>query len=277
MKKITLLIVLSAIIFSGGIAKAQRYNSGSVFELKMWNGSNFTIEFDNQRYNIYRNKFVIDNLRTGRHSIKVIQRIDRSGRVSVLYRGYVDIQRNSRVLAVVSRYNNLDIIRVESLYDNSNHGGHGNHYLPALSVPQLRNVIASTPFESDKRSVTEQALASHSYTANDVLSVLRLFSFESTKLKLAKYAYQNCIDKENYYQVNSAFSFSSSIRELNNYIGSYRSPYYDNDWRDNNWNNNYHNNHGNNNHHGNNYNNNNNYNNDNDQYNDQDNNTNIHR
>jgi hypothetical protein len=86
-------------------------------------------------------------------------------------------------------------------------------------------------FESDKKLIAEQAISSHRVKAIQVYRILTMFSFESTKLKIAKFAYGYCIDKNNYYLVNDAFSFSSSIRELNNYIGNYRSDYYDDGWR----------------------------------------------
>ena len=41
---------------------------------------------------------------------------------------------------------------------------------------------------------------------------------ESTKLEFAKYAYKRTYDIENYYKVNDAFTFESSIEELDAYI-----------------------------------------------------------
>lgn len=49
-----------------------------------------------------------------------------------------------------------------------------------------------------------------------------LFNFESTRLELAKYAYGHTYDIANYYMLNDAFTFESSIEELNNYIKGYR-------------------------------------------------------
>ena len=88
--------------------------------------------------------------------------------------------------------------------------------------------------------IAEQAISSHRVKAEQVYRILLMFSFESTKLKVAKFAYNYCVDKRNYYRVNDAFTFSSSIRELNNYIGNSKSDYYDDDWG--NYNNNYNNN-----------------------------------
>ena len=45
-----------------------------------------------------------------------------------------------------------------------------------------------------------------------------LFTFEDTRLDLAKYAYGHTFDIGNYYKLNDAFTFESSIDELNKYI-----------------------------------------------------------
>ena len=45
-----------------------------------------------------------------------------------------------------------------------------------------------------------------------------MFSFEDSKLDFAKYAYERTYDIDNYYKVNDAFTFESSVDELNEYI-----------------------------------------------------------
>jgi hypothetical protein len=47
-----------------------------------------------------------------------------------------------------------------------------------------------------------------------------LFDFEQSRLNYAKYAYGYTYDKGNYFNVNDAFDFETSIQELNNHIGN---------------------------------------------------------
>jgi len=54
-----------------------------------------------------------------------------------------------------------------------------------------------------------------------VKELVGLFTFESSKLEIAKAAYGRTIDKNNFYQVNDAFTFSSSVDELSEYINTY--------------------------------------------------------
>jgi hypothetical protein len=51
---------------------------------------------------------------------------------------------------------------------------------------------------------------------------VRLFGFESNKLDLAKQAYQNTIDKQNYHIVADELSFSTSKTDLNRHIRNVR-------------------------------------------------------
>ena len=59
---------------------------------------------------------------------------------------------------------------------------------------------------------------SHCFSSAQVTGIMGLFGFEETKLEFAKYAYSHTHDIGNYYKVNDAFNFESSIDELNRYI-----------------------------------------------------------
>ena len=80
--------------------------------------------------------------------------------------------------------------------------------------------IENTSFESDKENVAKQIIASNCLTSNQVKQILQLFSFEDTKLDLAKYAYNYVYDPQNYYVVYDVFSFSSSKTKLSKYINN---------------------------------------------------------
>ena len=167
----------------------------------------------------------------GSHRLVVKQRIGgRYGAFRIIYNGNINIRARSRVKAKINKYNRLVILNVTPIYNDGYNNGGGYYNKPLLDIARLQNSMRRASFESDKKIIAEQAISTHRVKANQVYRILMMFSFESTKLKVAKFAYRYCIDKRNYYLVNNAFSFSSSIRELNNLIGSYRSDYYDDDW-----------------------------------------------
>lgn len=236
MKQIIFTLAILGVLLVPKSSDAQRYGS-SELRLRMFNNSMFTVIFDRKIYEVPRNVFTISGIMGGSHRLVVKQRIGgRYGAFRTIYNGNINIPARSIVKARINKYNRLIINNVTYNYNGGynnggyNNNGNGYYYKPLLDVGRLQNSMHRVSFESDKKIIAEQAISSHRVKANQVYRILTMFSFESTKLKVAKFAYRYCIDKRNYYLVNNAFSFSSSIRELNNYIGSTRSDYYDNDW-----------------------------------------------
>lgn len=96
---------------------------------------------------------------------------------------------------------------------------------PCLVAPaDLNTYIKSIEKEmssDNKLMVAKQTIrAGKCFKVSQLKQMVELMSFESAKLELAKYAYDFCTEKPNYFQMNDAFSFSSSKAELNNYINS---------------------------------------------------------
>jgi hypothetical protein len=78
--------------------------------------------------------------------------------------------------------------------------------------------VEKQSFAEEKMKIAKQITKSHCLSAAQVKEMMSLFSFEENKLDYAKYAYDYTVDKDNYYQVNDAFSFSSSVDTLNAYL-----------------------------------------------------------
>jgi hypothetical protein len=85
----------------------------------------------------------------------------------------------------------------------------------------MKRSISSKTFEDTKLQVAKQILNSNCLTTNQVKEIMDVFTFEDSKLNFAKYAYAYTYDIGNYYKVNDAFTFSSSIDELNSFISGH--------------------------------------------------------
>ncbi len=96
-----------------------------------------------------------------------------------------------------------------------NNGSNGNGYGNFVA---LKDAVARASFDSDKLLIANQYIKSNSISASEVASVMGLLTYESNKLEFAKNAYSACYDKQNYFLVNQAFTYSSSIRQLNAFI-----------------------------------------------------------
>lgn len=110
-------------------------------------------------------------------------------------------------------------------YGGHDHGGCNNpppapviYAMDQQSFQYLLCSIEKSSFESTKEDIAETALISNYFTSQQVLAIMNAFTFESTKLDFAKHAYAKVIDPQNYFMVNSAFTFESSICDLNRFI-----------------------------------------------------------
>ncbi len=80
--------------------------------------------------------------------------------------------------------------------------------------------IKSKSFDDSKLTLAKQIIGSNCMLCSQIKELMLLFSFEETRLELAKYAWHHNLDKGNYYKLNDAFTFESSIDELNQYTQS---------------------------------------------------------
>ncbi|HNW88689.1 MAG TPA: DUF4476 domain-containing protein [Bacteroidales bacterium] len=90
-----------------------------------------------------------------------------------------------------------------------------------MSEPDFQSAkssIASKSFDDSRLTIAKQILNSNCMLCSQVRDFMSIFSFEATKLDFAKFAYNRVFDQGNYYKLNDAFTFESSIEELNNYI-----------------------------------------------------------
>ena len=81
-----------------------------------------------------------------------------------------------------------------------------------------RRSINAKSFEDSKLTMAKQVTKANCLTADQVKSIMDAFDFESTKLEFAKFAYDYTYDRGNFFKVNDAFDFESSIEELDEYI-----------------------------------------------------------
>ncbi len=86
----------------------------------------------------------------------------------------------------------------------------------------MKSSISSKSFEDSKVTIAKQILNDNCLTSGQVRDLMNLFTYEESKLDIAKYAYRHTVDPNNYYKVNDAFTFESSIDDLNAYINANR-------------------------------------------------------
>lgn len=81
-----------------------------------------------------------------------------------------------------------------------------------------KNSIKKSSFEEDKLNTAKQVVRANCITTEQVKELMKLMSFEESKLDFAKFAYSRTYDPGNYFIVNEAFTFSSSVEQLSEFI-----------------------------------------------------------
>ena len=90
-----------------------------------------------------------------------------------------------------------------------------------FSINTLLNSVHNASFDRTRLQIAKQGIRDNSVTSRDVLDLMKLMSFESSRLELAKFAHHYVIDENNYYIVNNGFTFASSVRQLNEHLATY--------------------------------------------------------
>jgi len=90
--------------------------------------------------------------------------------------------------------------------------------MSASEFSALKTSIETKNFEDSKIKIAKQVIDNNCLLSSQVKEIMMIFSFEETRLDLAKYAYGHTYDIGNYYKLNDAFKFEASIDELDQYI-----------------------------------------------------------
>jgi hypothetical protein len=90
--------------------------------------------------------------------------------------------------------------------------------MPAASFDKMKQSVEAKPFSDTKMSTAKVATKNNCISVSQIKEICKLFSMDDDKLTYAKFAYDYCVDKGNYYLVSDVFSFSSTTDELNKFI-----------------------------------------------------------
>jgi len=118
-------------------------------------------------------------------------------------------------------------------YNNSNNNPYNNSYnysnadcmrmsMSDEDFSTYLNTIQSKMGDHTKLSIADQGLRRRQIRCSQVLQVMKLFSFESSRLEFAKFAYDYLCDAQNVYLLNDGFTFSSSTTDFDAFLKTKR-------------------------------------------------------
>jgi len=78
--------------------------------------------------------------------------------------------------------------------------------------------VKNQKFDDTRLKTAKQITEANCLNAAQIVKIAEVFGFEESKLDYAKFAYNHCTERENYFKLNNIFNFSSSVDELTAYI-----------------------------------------------------------
>ncbi|RYG54101.1 MAG: DUF4476 domain-containing protein [Chitinophagaceae bacterium] len=174
--------------------------------------------------------FELRNLHQGYHNVKVY-RVNSAYRNPMqsrrlVYEGRVYIRNGFHTEVMINRFGRayVDAQRLTS-YGDDDHPYNGAYYeenraISSASFQQLKSTLKEEKFDQTRAGIAKAAMRTNFFEARQVRDLLELFSFEDTKLELAKLFYEVTVDKRNYMLVYDVFSFSSSKEELSRFLST---------------------------------------------------------
>jgi hypothetical protein len=213
----------------------------SELNIRMFDYSMITVEFDGNMYDQYSASHTIADITPGNHYLKVFRYRSRpyangSNFPKLVFSGYIGIKPGKLITGMINPDFRFIILSQVPLLPphhdppgdphyngngNNNYNNDDGYYdycMSSYDFMELKNMVGNTTFDDTKLTLCKQAIAANKMKSDQVYELMTLLTFESNKLDLAKFAYSYVVDKNRYYLVNGAFTFSSSIDELNEYI-----------------------------------------------------------
>ncbi|MDZ4796493.1 MAG: DUF4476 domain-containing protein [Bacteroidota bacterium] len=232
MKKISTLLLSS--LFSLSLLA---YDGNRLSVSAFSNSMDLKIEIDGRKMIMQDNSITLSNIAEGSHSVRIYKEKRKNGngfgfgrKAEVIYAGTVFVKRGFHTDITVNRFGKVfvDESRLnrdggyeqeDEYYDED--GGWDNGYGNLMSTrdfDQVKEQIRKEWFENNRITSSKTIIDKNNFTTQQVKEMMLLFTFENNRLEVAKYAYRKTVDKQNYYLLNDALTFSSSKDDLARFI-----------------------------------------------------------
>lgn len=219
------------------------YSQSSYLQVSLFDDESFSITFDNTALGS-GHYAEFDGISAGEHSLKIVRDgSEMSPQGNVLFDGKIKIPAGYDIYAVIDEFNSFLIYKKkkygysrmvpvgEFIKKCGSDGSNNNIKIDNTTSDEcrykimkkddfddLKKSVNNRNFESSNSAVVKTAIDNNILSSEQVKELLKFFTFEDTKLEIAKYSYKKVCDKNNFFKVYDAFDFESSITELKNYI-----------------------------------------------------------
>lgn len=214
--------------------------NASELNLRLADGSVFDVMVNDRVFAHRQTSYTISDLRPGRQFVEVVQyprffngRFFIDGPPRVVFSGYIVLPARTSISGFIDFNGRFIETQRFALRGRGNMPNRGRDHrfdreddfrfrpMHPRDFVRLEHVLADIPFEGRRLEAVIHTLRDNRLSSEQLRRLLNLFSFERNRLELAKTAYPNLVDSQNFFIVYDAFAFQSSIRELNRFIAGF--------------------------------------------------------
>lgn len=195
----------------------------------------YKVEVDGRKFAMKDNSITLGYLTEGRHQVKITREKKSNSfrRVEeVIYSSAVFLKKGFHLDITVSRFGKVmiderridrkdDWYNEEDDYYDSDNGGWSSaddNVMSARDFNEVKDQIRKEWFENNRMISVKVIVDKNFFTTEQVKELMLLFTFESNRLEVAKYAFCKTVDQRNYFKVNEMLTFSSSKEELARFL-----------------------------------------------------------
>lgn len=179
------------------------------------------VQVDGFSYNANDNIVTIQNLASGSHSVAVYSS-DKYEK-KLVFNQNVRLKEATHFDITINRFGTA--MMDERFLDPQGYWYGDSISMAAMSdqdFRQARSTINAEWFDKSREIVAKQIIDMNYFTTEQVQEILKCFTYDESKLAVAKYAYSKTVDKNKYYLLNKHFTYSWTKDELASYVRDYR-------------------------------------------------------
>jgi hypothetical protein len=199
----------------------------SDFYLRMHDNSTFTVLFNQSIYNYSCKNFMMQNIVPGNYPVEIYNNCYLSPCQIPIYKGTVKIPTSTMVMGCIDPFNRLSVtaspaMLIAGAMDPRRSGN--KHIVETLdlndstSFSKAKEVLSGNGTQETKIWFLKRCIFFHGISAERLAEVMLLLSFDTGRLDIAKSSYWYTFNREEYYKVYDSFIFSSTRRELEDYL-----------------------------------------------------------
>ncbi len=230
-------ILITSVVFAGNRER-------SALKIRFSDNRPIVVSIDGRSYDRHGKSLTFGNLPPGWHKLRVYEYLEYTrggGRAKLLYSGSVRIRSGVVVYCIVDPETRRMRIRsedIDDLYvdytDESNveeevpprHDerpedrrlNRSDRAIAGDELKELELIVKSKVTDTEKLKYLKSVLKDKEYYLEDTRALMRLLSFESSKLDFAKWSYDRVINNSQYWKLDGEFTFDSSSDELQDFI-----------------------------------------------------------